>query len=95
MPNKLFHHLKPGEELQWAYATKSTLDKFPFIDTKLKLIAIKHYLLQHPAAKQAATENLLQAIQTSSYDPLQEFLPGCSTHILHKYRNSTLISEKQ
>ena len=53
-PNQLFHHLKPGEELQWAYATKSTLDKFPFIDTKLKLITIKYYLQQHPEAKQAA-----------------------------------------
>jgi len=69
----LFHHLKLGEELQWAYAANSTLDKFPSIDMKLKLIAIKYYLLQHPAAKQAATANLLQDIQNSSYDPLQSF----------------------
>jgi len=84
IPNMLFHHLKLGEELQWAYATKSTLDKFPFIDTKLKLIAIKYYLLQHPAAKQAATENLLQAIQNSSYDPLQGFF----TWLFHSYSPS-------
>ena len=72
---------KPGEELQWAYATKSTLDKFPFIDTKLKLITIKYYLLQHPVAKQAAIENLRQAIQTYSYDPLQGFF----TWLFHSY----------
>jgi len=81
IPNKLFHHLKPGEELQWAYTTKSTSDKFPFIDTKLKLITIKYYLLQHPEAKQAATENLRQAIQTYSYDPLQGFF----TWLFHSY----------
>ena len=80
-PNKLFHHLKPGEELQWAYATKSTLDKFPFIDPKLKLITIKYFLLQHPAAKQTAIENLRQAIQTYSYDPLQGFF----TWLFHSY----------
>jgi len=81
IPNMLFHHLKPGEELQWAYATKSTLDKFPFIDTKLKLIAIKYYLLRHPAAKQAAAAQLLQAIQDPLHDPLNEFF----TWLFHSY----------
>jgi len=69
----LLNPLELGDEIQWAHLTQSTLAEFPYIDSKLKLKALTQYLAQHPAAKQAAAANLLQAIQDPLHDPLQGF----------------------
>ena len=58
---------------KWAKLTQSTLEEFPHIDNKLKLKALTHQLTKHPAAKQAAAAQLLQAIQDPHYDPLNGF----------------------
>ena len=73
IPKRLLNPLELGDEIQWAHLTQSTLTEFPYIDSKLKLKALTQYLMQHPAAKQAATANLLQAIQDPLHDPLQGF----------------------
>ena len=49
------------------------MEEFPHIDNKLKLKALTHQLTKHPAAKQAAAAQLLQAIQDPHYDPLNGF----------------------
>ena len=73
IPKMLLHSLELGDEIQWAYLTQSTLKEFPYIDSKLKLKALTQHLMKHPAAKQAAAAQLLQAIQDPLHDPLNGF----------------------
>ena len=73
IPKMLLNPLEIGDEIQWARLTQATLDEFPYIDSKPKLKALTQHLTKHPAAKQAAAAQLLQAIQDSNYDPLNGF----------------------
>ena len=73
IPKNLLNTLDAGHEVQWAKLTQSTLEEFPHIDNKLKLKALTHQLTKHPAPKQAAAAQLLQAIQDPHYDPLNGF----------------------
>jgi len=63
--------LEPGQEIQWARITQATLDEFPNIEDKLK--SLMHQLTKHPAAKQAASVQLLQANQDPEHNPLKAF----------------------
>jgi len=69
----LLNPLELGDEIQWARLTQATLEEFPYIDSKLKLQALTQHLARHPAAKQAASAQLLQAIQDPCHDPLNGF----------------------
>jgi len=73
IPKMLLNPLELGDEIQWARLTQSTLEEFPYIDSKLKLKALSQHLMKHPAAKQAAAAQLLQAIQDPLHDPLNGF----------------------
>ena len=73
IPKMLLNPLDVGDEIQWARLTQATLEKFPYIDSKLKLQALTQHLARHPAAKQAASAQLLQAIQDPCHDPLNGF----------------------
>jgi len=73
IPKMLLNPLELGDEIQWAHLTQSTLEEFPYIDSKLKLKALTQHLMKHPAAKQAAAAQLLQAIQDPLHDPLNVF----------------------
>jgi len=65
--------LDPGDEIQWARLTQTTLEEYPHIDDKLKLKALTQQLAKHQAAKQAAAAQLLQTIQDPTHNPLQGF----------------------
>jgi len=73
IPKMLLNPLEPGDEIQWARLTQATLEEFPYIDSKLKLKALTQHLARHPAAKQAASAQLLQAIQDPLHDPLNGY----------------------
>ena len=73
IPKMLLNPLELGDEIQWARLTQATLEEFPYIDSKLKLKALTQHLMKHPAAKQAAAAQLLQAIQDPLHDPLNGF----------------------
>ena len=73
IPKMLLNPLDLGDEIQWARLTQATLEQFPYIAPKLKLIALTRHLARHPAAKQAAAAQLLQTIQDPLYDPLNGF----------------------
>ena len=73
IPKMLLNPLELGDEIQWARLTQATLEEFPYIDSKLKLKALTQHLTKHPAAKQAAAAQLLQAIQDPLHDPLNGF----------------------
>jgi len=73
IPKMLLNPLELGDEIQWARLTQATLEEFPHIDSKLKLQALIQHLARHPAAKQAASAQLLQAIQDPCHDPLNGF----------------------
>jgi len=70
IPKMLLNPLDLGDEIQWARLTQATLEEFPYIAPKLKLKVLTQYLARHPAAKQAAAAQLLQAIQDPLHDPL-------------------------
>jgi len=73
IPKMLLNPLELGDEIQWARLTQAMLEEFPYIDSKLKLKALIQHLARHPAAKQAASAQLLQAIQDPLHDPLNGF----------------------
>ena len=81
IPKMLLSPLDLGDEIQWARLTQATLEEFPYIPPKLKLIALTRHLARHPAAKQAAAAQLLQTIQDPLYDPLNGFF----TWLFHSY----------
>jgi len=86
IPKMLLNPLDLGDEIQWARLTQTMLEEFSYIALKLKLKALTQHLAWHPAAKQAAEAQLLQAIQ----DPLHDPLNGFFTWLFHSYSLSRL-----
>ena len=73
LPKDLLFPLQPGNEIQWAQITLATLEEFPFINDKLKLKSLMHHMTNHNTAHQAASAQLLQAIQDPTHNPLHAF----------------------
>jgi len=73
LPKDILSPHEPGYEIQWARLTQATLEEFPFIDDKLKLKSLMHHMTKHATARQAESDQLLQAIQDPTHNPLHAF----------------------
>ena len=84
----LLFPLQPGNEIQWAKITLATLEEFPFINDKLKLTSLMHQMTNHNTAHQAASAQLLQAIQDPTHNPLKCILQVAQS-FLQPYETAT------
>jgi len=92
LPQDLLFPLQPGNEIQWAQITLATLEEFSFINDKLKLQSLMHQMTNHSTAHQAASAQLLQAIQDPTHNPLHAFFQWLnhSYSLTKKERNTRL-----
>ena len=92
LPQDLLFSLQPGNEIQWAQITLATLEEFPFINDKLKLTSLMHQMTNHNTAHQAASAQLLQAIQDPTHNPLNAFFKWLNhSYSLTKQQQNTRL----
>ena len=92
LPQDLLFPLQPGNEIQWAQITLATLEEFSFINDKLKLQCLMHQMTNHNTAHQAASAQLLQAIEDPTHNPLHAFFKWLNqSYSLTKQERNTCL----